>query len=399
MELTPIYEKPILYSNLPITTTRYWDDAVFLFDAKEYVQSLTATLNFINEELLVGNAIQDGMAAIEYPHGSANVTFFLREGIFHISSSFLKVPEKNKVPLLRKVAELNFSPLTLTQIVYSKEEGGILSFKAEIPIELVQPNKIFELIKEICIFADEFDDEFIKKYGASFYHEPFITQLSHDQNQIIWEHFTTYINNAFSFIQYYEEKRWNEYVWDTIVETLLAIVDNAYINGYLRTSIEDKIRFLRNDKETDLERKTTIGKNFLLQLKQMPKEEIMKDVFLSKKFIATKQRATTKTIVDFLNSQKSTIDSDIEENNFLNAFYHLKYAFQLLMYSYNLDIKYWEVITDSLANSSETSWETGTEILKETYDRFVLGDIDQKLTTELKKKPTKKGFFANLFNR
>ncbi len=396
MELTPIYEKPVLYSNLPVTTIRYWDDAVFAFDEKEYLQSLIATLNYINEDILEGMPLQDGMKPVEYPHGSANVKFFLRDGIFHIQSSFLKVPAKNKVPLLRKVAELNFTPLTLAQIVYSKEEET-LSFTASVPIELVQPNKIYELLKEICIFADEFDDEFIKKYGASFYHTPFITQLSSDQTQLIWEQFSTYLDNAFSYIQYYEEKRWNEYVWDTIMETLLAIVDNAYVNGYLRTSIEAKIWFLRHDKETDLERKNTIGKNFLLQLKQTPKEEIMKDIFLSKKFISTKQRATTKTIVDFLNAQKSTIDLDIEENNFLNAFYHLKYAFQLLMYSYNLDIKYWHIITDSLANSSETSWEIGTEILKETYNRFVSGDIDKKLTTELKKKPVKKGFFAKLF--
>lgn len=398
MELTPVFEKPILYSNLPVTSIQYWDDAAFLFDDKEYIQSLTATLNYINQDLLDGTKIYDGMPPIEYPHGSASVEFYLKDGLFHIHSSFLKVPQKNKVPLLRKVAELNFTPLTLAQIVYSKSEGGILSFTATIPIELVQPNKIFELIKEICIFADEFDDEFIKKYGASFYHEPFITQLSDEQKQIAWHQCNAYLDNAFAFIQYYEEKRWNEYVWDTIVETLLAIVDNAYINGFLRTSIEKKIQFLRDDKETDLERKNAIGKSFLLKLKQTPKEEIMKDIFLSKKFISTKQRASTKTIVDFLNSQKSIIDSDIEENNYLNAFYHLKYAFQLLMYSYNLDIKYWNIITDSLANASETSWAVGTEILKETYDRFVSGDIDKKLTTELKKKPTKKGFFAKLFS-
>ncbi|HHB79993.1 MAG TPA: hypothetical protein ENK85_12240 [Saprospiraceae bacterium] len=398
MEITPIYQKPILYSNFPVTTIDFWEDAVYAFDEKEYVESLTATFNYINRDILEGVTIYEGMDAITYPHGSADVKFKLQNGIFYIQSTFLKVPQKYKVPLLRKVAELNFTPLTLAQIVYSEEDGGILGFAYEMPIELVQPNKVFELVKEICIFADEFDDEFIQKYGASFYHKPFISPLSDDEQNTVWEQFAAYLDDALSYIEYFEEKRWQGYIWDTIVNTLLELVDHAYINGVLRTSIEDKIWFLRNDPNSDLERKVIVGKDFLQKLQKMPKEVVMKDVFLSKKFISTKLRTTTKSTFDFLDSQKAKINTDIESNNFINAYFGLKYAFLMLMYTYNLEAQYWQVITDSLVRSSRTSWQNGTKILKETFDKFISGDIDAELIAEFKRKPKKKGFFAKLFN-
>lgn len=399
MEITPIYQKPILYSNLPITTIKYWDEAVYAFDSKEYTDSLTATINYINQNVLDGLTIYDGMDEITYPHGSTNVRFKLQDSIFSISSSFLKVPEKHKVPLLRKVAELNFTPLTLAQIVYTKEEGGILSFSYSMHIELAQPNKVFELIKEICIFADDFDDEFIKKYGASFYHEPFITPLSEEEQTIAWEQFSTYLHDALVYITYYEEKRWPEYIWATIINTLFSIVDHAYINGFLRTSVEDKIWQIKEDPDTDLERKISIGKEFLKKLQKIPKDEIMADIFISKRFISTKLRTTTKSTIDFLESEQKKITADIENNNYINAFYSLKSLFLNLMYSYNLEAKHWQVITDSLVSSSKTSWENGTNILKETFDRFISGTIDQEINTNIRRKPQKKGFFAKLFSQ
>ncbi len=398
MEITPIYQKPILYSNSPVTTISYWDEAVSAFDEKDFEASLTGTLNYINQDILNGRPITNQMEEIVYPHGSAEVRFSVRDGIFRIQSSFLRVPEQNKVPLLRKVAEINFAPLTLAQIVYSESEGGILYFFYEMPIELAQPNKVYDLIKEICIFADDFDDEFIKKYKASFYHSPMILPLSVEKREKVREQIQTYLQDASQYIQYYEAKRWDGYVLATIIQVLLSIVDNAYINGVLKTSIEEKIWMLKEDKNIDFSRKISIGKDFLAKLSKMPADEVKKDIFIAKKFISTKFRTTPKSAMEFLQTSTAGIEKDMEDNNFIGAFYQLKSAFLNLMYAYNLEPKIWNILTDSLFNASETSWDNGTQVLKETFDLIISGEVDNQIDASKNEFPKKKGFFAKLFS-
>ncbi len=394
MDITPKYQKPILYSNQPVTTAPFWDDALTFFDAKEYEQSFTATLNYINKDILKGKMVQPGFEKIIYPHGSSEIHIEYVDGQLFFCAPFLKVPEKHKVPVLRKIAELNFTPLTLAQIVYEPTKE-MLEFQYRMPIELAQPNKVYDLLREICVYADEYDDEFIKKYQASFYHQPTIEPLTEEDRETAWQQIETYLDDALSYIEYFEAKRWDGYIWDTTADTLMSIVDHAYVNGTLRTDIQEKLWYLRNDKNSDLQRKNKVGKAFLKELKSLPKEEVVADLFLAKKFISTKYRATEKNTIDFLQDASGAIVDDIEAKNYINAFYRLKYAMLNLMYNYSLDTKEWNILTDSLVASAQTSWEDGTKILKSTFDSFTSGDVFKDLTANEPEK--KKGFFARLF--
>ncbi len=393
MDITPKYQKPILYSNQPVTTASYWDDALSFFDEKEYEQSFTATLNYINKDILKGKMVT-GLEKIIYPHGSTEIHIEYIDGALLFCAPFLKVPEKHKVPFLRKVAELNFTPLTLAQIVYDPTKE-LLEFQYQMPIELAQPNKVYDLLREICVYADDYDDEFIKKYQASFYHQPTFEPLTNEDQEMAWQQIATYLDDALQYIAYFESKRWDGYIWDTIADTLMSIVDHAYINGTLRTSIEDKLWYLRNDKNSDLQRKNQIGKAFLIELKALSEDEVKADLFLAKNFISTKYRATEKNTIDYLQEASEPITNDIEAENYINAFYRLKYAILNLMYTYSLDTKEWNILTDSLVDSAQTSWEDGTKILKTTFDSFTSGAVFKDLTTNEPEK--KKGFFARLF--
>lgn len=395
MEITPKYLKPLMYSNAPVTTLSYWDEAVAAFDMQEYKESLTAIINYINQDILKGKEISSNMKEILYPHGTTTVSISVKEDVLYISSSFLRVPEKHKIPLLRKVAELNFTPLTLAQIRYSKDKN-ILAFYYNTPLSAAQPNKIYDLIREICVFADDFDDEFIKKYDASFYQKPIVESFSEKQEEQAWEHFTQYLDEALTYIDYFETKRWDKHIWDIILDALFCISDQVYVNGVLKTSIQDTIWTLQNDESTELHRKNTIGKAFLQKLAKIPPEEILNDIFLAKKLLSTKYRTSPKILEEYFQNEQADILCKIESQDFVQAFFALKYAFLNLMYNFNLDSKQWEVITDSLTESSQVSWKEGTMILKETFDLFLSG----KANTPPVKKTTKskKGFFAKLFS-
>ena len=94
--------------------------------------------------------------------GSAEIHLKITDTTFCIRAPFLRIGDKtNRVALLRRVAEVNFSPLRLEQIHLKKDE---LHFEYEMPIELAQPNKVYDIIRNVALFADKYDDEFVENF-------------------------------------------------------------------------------------------------------------------------------------------------------------------------------------------------------------------------------------------
>ncbi|GEM_PF-869920 len=393
MELTPSYIKPLYYSNAPVINPQRWKDAVRAFDNGDYMESLRALLDYINPALLKGKALHQPFELV-YPHGSTVVNLSLDKDIFRIKASFLRLPDKHKVPLMRKAAEQNFYPLTLTQIRYHEEDGGVLCFEYQTHLNLTQPNKIHAVIKEACIYADEMDDEYIKRYGATRFRKPIITPLDEADLDKAVRRLKKALADAFRYIRYFEAKRWDSYLFDTIINTLYCIVDQVYVNGVLRTSIEKQIRFLRFDKDTAFQDKLGYGVRFLKKLDATPVEDIQKDLYLITKLINTKYRPSHKMILTRLQGEAHKIAADFEEKNFINAFYQLRFLFQDLLYTYNLDTSLWHKLTDALSQAAGVPWEQGATILRQSFEDFLAEEENQRNTEKSKKK----GFFARLFS-
>lgn len=129
-----------------------------------------------------------------------------------IKVPFAKVTETtNKVALYRKVAEINFAPLSLSQI-YLKE--NTLWFEYESPIPLCEPYKVYDVLREICVYADKYDDEFIDKYKTEFLHEPKITPLTENEKEEVWQQISNILDDYKQYSVLFREKRWDDFQWD-----------------------------------------------------------------------------------------------------------------------------------------------------------------------------------------
>ena len=84
---------------------------------------------------------------------------------------------------------------------------------------------MYDLLREISVYADNYDDEFIEKYKAEFYKESSITPLSEMEKEAVWQQISDILEDYNNYSLFFKEKRWNDFQWDIIVISLLKIVN------------------------------------------------------------------------------------------------------------------------------------------------------------------------------
>ena len=95
--------------------------------------SLTAIRNYFGVHLGLCTI------AVEATHGSAKVSLSIDGDTFSVHAPFLRLGTEHRVPLMRRVAEVNFQPLTLPTI---RLEEDVLSFEYDAPLELCEPEQV-----------------------------------------------------------------------------------------------------------------------------------------------------------------------------------------------------------------------------------------------------------------
>lgn len=384
----PKYVRPLPSIGDPINYPHYWDDAVDAFDEKKYRETITNVLSYMNSSLLKDTDVSGNFEIISM-QGSAEIQIKVTAEKFSIKVPFLKITATtNKVALLRRVAEANFSSMRLAQIHLHGEE---LWFEYEMPIELVQPNKLYNVIRSIVVLADKYDDEFIANYKASFYKQPQYTPLKDSEKQAVWKQIADVFADYKNYMAFFKEKRWDDYQWDNIVISLLKISNMPYVNGKLRTDLIDEISMMFNG-DIHYKRRMEKGTNYMNELVEKSQEEIMKNVYHANQFISLRWRSNPQIIADRLeNNLERVKDYEKEDNNFALSYY-LQFVLLKLIYDYNLDEKYKDAIETVLEDVSGLPPNESAPKLAKVYHALQSQSINKE---EPKKK---KGFFSSLFN-
>ncbi|MEC7772704.1 MAG: hypothetical protein VX798_16095 [Bacteroidota bacterium] len=367
--ILPRFTRPIKSESDPIMDVSYWNKAMAAYDAKNHRTALIETINYINPNVLKGLSTDNEIQIIQ-GQGSAEIRISITKEIFSIKAPFVKVTEKtNKVALLRRVAEINFNPLTLAQIHL---RGNVLWFEYETTIELCQPHKVYDLLREISVYADNYDDEFIEKYNAEFYKESRITALSEEEKEIVWQQISDILEDYNNYSQLFKEKRWDDFQWDIIVISLLKIVNIPCVHGTLRTKLEEYVGYLFNG-QIDFNHRIDKGTNFMQTLQAKSKEELMQDIYHAEALISLKWRSSNEFLQDYAKNMENYVNSYIQKDNNLMLCYYLQYSFLKMIYNYNLEEHHQNSIYDVLENISGKELHEAKPILLNTYNAFLNG--------------------------
>lgn len=372
---------------------KLWEDVLKKYDEKKYTESVRALIVYIDKALEDKYANAD---KTEYfiPHGSVTVGLKIAEDTLFITAPFLDISTAKQVPLLRQVAQINFSPLTLSRIDLADNQ---LTFNFSCPLELCEPYKIYDVLREVCINADNYDDEFITKFSATHIQTPKTEPLTEEQKNLAYDRIQAYAAEALAGYEQLENKRLTAFLWDVLITTLLKIDYYCVPQGNLRNELEKTISFL-NSKEDFYQRMST-AKDFLKKLQTTDKEKLKKDLYKIEIFVPYKYNANLDAVRNNLKYAYETAEKEMKAGDNIGATFSMSYGILNLFYSYNVDASVAALLTKAMTDASEKPMQESAKILYDaihtimTKDNFTVPV--SKVADEAQKE--NKGFFKKIF--
>ncbi|MEZ4829214.1 MAG: hypothetical protein R3C61_23450 [Bacteroidia bacterium] len=366
---------------------QYWDTVLDHHEKKQYKDVIRGIIRYVNPELAnkTGNADK---TKFSIPHGSAMVHLEIGDEMFKVNAPFLDTSAANKIPLFRQVAQINFSPLNLARIVIDNDQ---LAFSYQCPLELAEPYKMYEVFREICIYADSYDDEFIRKFGAKWIQEPVVEKYSAAEIDKSWNKIQEYIKEAQAYIEYFENKRNFGFCWDVLNITLMKIEYFAEPQGLYRNELEKTMAFLQgNASVTD---RVNRGKEFLKKLQSYNREEFESDMYKIQSFIPYKYRSTLENIRSNFEESYSTAKKERDSGDHIGATFSLQYIFMKLFFYNNVNTEYADPLVHALELASGKPWHEASAHLWKAMEIVMTGNFQNGNAGK------KKGFFRFLFGK
>jgi hypothetical protein len=311
------------------------------------------------------------------PHGSIILKLKIDKQNFNVTVPFLKIPAANYIPLLRQVTQLNIHPLNLSEIVLENDQ---LVFKYTCPLEMCEPHKIYNVLREICTYADRYDDEFIKKFGAARIHKPVIRRFSRDFVNFARQRIQLYLKEASAYIELFRRKRLFDHSLKLITITLLKIHYYIEPQGILGTNIEKTTALLQH-REIPLTDKLRKGVEFLKDLQNYNPDEFAKDLYAVDVFIPIKYSIDVEKIETYWQEISGPVKKSIAARDYTAAVLTIQNAFFDLLYNYIVPYSTRRVIVESLLNSSGKTWAEASSILEVALNTIMntTGDIHSKI--------------------
>ena len=381
-DVVPIFDKTLLGSiRRPIDPMK-WDIVLDFYDRKLYKDVIVGILDYVDSEMVSkrGNPAKTDFVI---PHGSAVVKIKIDNKNFHVSAPFLQVPSTHNIPLLRQVTEINLFPLNLSTIVL---ENNQLIFKYSCPLELCEPYKTYDVLREICRYADAYDDDFIKKFNARWVHKPVIRTFAQKYTDYAWNRVQLYLQETSAYIDYLERKRLIEFCLDIMVTSLMKIDYYAVPQGTVKTDIEQAVSQLQ-DNEIPANDRIRKGREFLSALKALNKQEFTKDLYIADVFIPLRLNFTNEMVEPYFQRYYEVAWKEIAAREYLGAVLTLQTAFFSLFYNYIFPDDIREIITTALVQSGHKPWDKAASLLWQALENVLQRQTPKR----------KRGFLRTLF--
>ncbi len=332
-----------------------WDEALLLFKNKQYASILPTLLDYVNPIL------QSKKTANTYQiaHGSVVVHITQTEEELNIECPFLNIENAKQVPLMRRLLELRMYPLNLTNISL---KNNLVYFTFSSPLSLCEPYKIYNVLREICYYADSYDDEFIEKFNAAHLQEPKVIPFEATLKEEVYSNYITMIADGINRFNEYLENRQHNNAFYTLNYTFKKIDFYASPQGYLRSIIEKSVNALF-DRNTPFQQRLLNGKTNLEKLQNYPKEAVLESLYQIEVFIPHKYSCKKENIREQWEESYEEVQTLIEQLKYEAASNQMLSLFYSMFYYHLVDESISKPITDALSQSSGLPWNQAAPIL------------------------------------
>lgn len=348
-----------------------FDESVDAFENKEYLRSFYALLEYLNPDFRTKYANVQG-TEFSIPHGSIVVNLKLTGDRLSITAPFVALPEKGKIPILRQIAGLNFNDMDLTTI---RLKDARLYFEYSCPIALANPYKIYYVLEEICRTGDKYDDEFETKFGAKRIYEPKIEPYAAQVLDEIYDVVQLSCRECLEAVKYFEPGRKFGYIWNILDTTLMKILYYAHPQGQLLNDLNKAVADMDRE-DIPLPEVTAHGKEVVLRLQALTKEQLAENLYYVETFVPGKRRSNLKNIQENFESTYDKASAALEGNDYMACCLMIIYKFYEMYYYNNVQDDINAVVVKAMQKASAKPFEEAAPILHEAMENIMEGELE-----------------------
>lgn len=347
-----------------------YEQSVELYDNGQYVESFHRLLDYMNDGFRTQYGNADG-TEFRIPHGSIVVHIRLSPEAFDVEADFLNLPEKNRVAMLRQVADLNINKLLLAGFV---KEGDRLKMRYSMPPGQSHPHKMYELLQNICEIGDRYDDEFCTKFGATRCYEPQVTPYPAELLDRLYDALQTLGRETLQALDEYNAMRAYGYSWNVLDTTFYQIAYFAHPQGQLSNDLERAIDGM--DAERPVEELVAKGTDFLKKLLATPKEQLAADLYFVDKLVSGRRNPSLQNVQEIFGNVNEEARAAIQGGNYERAAVRLLYIFYETYYYNDLPAEIAARLARALQEAGGQPIERAAEILYDAMDDVMEGNLD-----------------------
>lgn len=365
-ELAPIFDQTNLGRINTKVNPERWGEVEEAFKKGNYKYVIIGILHYVDSGLV---SMRGNSEKTEFliPHGSIMVRLKIDRGELKVTAPFLQIPAADNLPLLRRVTEINFKQLGLPEIILKDNK---LEFFFQCPLELCHPDKIYDALFEICLYADEYDDIFIEEFGAQRLHKPVIKKFPARDVETAWNRFLYYLEEAVLYFQLFESSRQYDNCLFSLSIALMKIYYYLAPQGVLKTDFEKHIDYLKN-RDIPVRDRIQKGRAFLDTLQDISRDKVAENLYVSETFIPLKRYLGPDILNSILEGCYNNAQNALSANNYINVVLILLDFFFSLFYYYTCPIYLIENISNALMRASKKPWADAADTLWQMLVRLI----------------------------
>ena len=369
-----------------------WKIAEDQYKQGSYLEALCSTITYIDAEI-GAQFSKDPKTGVKISHGSVQMNIVLNDGQLQVLAPFVDIANAQKMIILRKICEINFTGLTLAKIECREDT---LCFLFSCPLEACEPWKIYDVLKEICWTADKYDDDFVVLHNATWIYQPNIVAFSEARKQQSWLGFKQYLVEAKEWVGYWKQLGYPYVVWDTVYITLMKIDHLCAPQGSLKNSMETALD--RLFEKRDINDLANDGIAFLSSLDNLPQSAFFSQLYDVSTFVPAKLTASAANIQAALKQPLTDAYACLGKNEIINAYLYLQKATFRLLYNYRFNETQWEHLESILSGNELLSLADAGNRLYNALNEFYSNPRDQFAVPAPDKKEEKKSLFSGWFS-
>ncbi len=289
-----------------------WDNAVKLFNEKNYFQSFIEFFNYIKDDSLsnVSYEVLDNKINFQFIQGSKIISGSIENNKV-LAEAFLAKYNELTVAFLRKLMNMNYY-LQYTRFALKDDK---ICYKFDSTYQDASPNKLYYSLKELAVQSDKQDDLLIDEFSTL---EPLgtshIIEIPENLKEVKYKYFSQWVDKTLARVSELDEDKNSGAITFLLLALAFKIDFLIKPEGRIYDSFEKmQTTYFAKDNKTYIEKNRAL-KEEIAKVRAMPKSDFLNNIYDVKSTFAIVAPSTHKQVYDFVLQEMAKTDW-YEQNN------------------------------------------------------------------------------------